>query len=60
MADTKKNVTAPVAEETISKSEALFLKYKNAIIGAVVAVVVIVAGVVLYKNYVFIFFCQER
>jgi tetratricopeptide (TPR) repeat protein len=52
MADTKKNVTAPVAEETISKSEALFLKYKNAIIGAVVTVVVIVAGVVLYKSYV--------
>ena len=52
MAETKKNATAPVAEETINKSEALILKYKNAIIGAVVAVVVIVAGVVLYKNYV--------
>jgi tetratricopeptide (TPR) repeat protein len=30
----------------------LFLKYKNAIIGAVVALVVIVAGVILYKDHV--------
>ena len=42
----------PVAEETLNKSEAFFLKYKNAIIGAVVALVLIVAGFILYNNYV--------
>lgn len=52
MADSKKKTSTPVAEETLNQSEALFLKYKNAIIGAVVAVVVIVAGFSLYKNYV--------
>ena len=52
MAETKNNVSAPVAEETLNKREAMFLKYKNAIIGAVVALVVIVAGIILYKNYV--------
>ena len=35
------------AEETLNKSEAFFLKYKNAIIGAVVALIVIVAGCIL-------------
>lgn len=40
------------AEETLNKSEAFFLKYKNAIIGAVVALIVIVAGCILYNNYV--------
>ena len=40
------------AEETLNKSEAFFLKYKNAIIGAVVALIVIVAGFILYNNSV--------
>ena len=39
-------------EETLSKSEAFFLKYKNAIIGAVVALVVVVAGAIIYHQYV--------
>ena len=39
-------------EETLNKSEAFFLKYKKAIIAAVVALVVIIAGVVLYKTYI--------
>ena len=52
MAEKKKNVSAPAMEETLNKHEALILKYKNAIIGAIVALVVIVAGVSLYKNYV--------
>jgi tetratricopeptide (TPR) repeat protein len=39
-------------EETLSKSEAFFLKYKNAIIGAVVALVVVVAGAIIYDQYV--------
>jgi len=54
MATNNQNQSAqqPVAEQTLSKSEAFFLKYKNAIIGAVVALVVIVAGFMLYNNYV--------
>ena len=52
MAEKKKNVSAPAMEETLNKHEALILKYKNAIVGAIVALVVIVAGVSLYKNYV--------
>ena len=52
MADSKKNVNALGFEETLNQGEAFFLKYKNAIIGAVVALVVIVAAVILYKNYV--------
>lgn len=51
MANSKKNVGAPV-EETLSQSEAFFLKYKNVIMGCVLALVVVVAGVMLYKNYV--------
>ena len=39
-------------EESLNKSEAFFLKYKKAIIGAVVAVIVIIAGAVLYKTYI--------
>jgi len=39
-------------EESLNQSEAFFLKYKKAVICAVVAIVVIIAGVVLYKTYV--------
>ncbi len=53
MANTKnQQQAAPTMEESLNKSEALFLKYKKAIIAAVVAIVVIIAGVVLYKTYV--------
>ena len=52
MANTKNQQAAPTIEETLSKSEAFFLKYKKAIIAAVVAVIVIIAGVILYKTYV--------
>ena len=51
MANSKQNASAPV-EETLNQSEAFFLKYKNVIMGCVLALVVIVAGVMLYKNYV--------
>ena len=47
----KPQQAAPVAEQTISQSEAFFLKYKKAIIAAVIAIVVIIAGIVLYKTY---------
>ena len=39
-------------EESLNQSEAFFLKYKKAIISVVVALVVIIAGAVLYKTYV--------
>ena len=45
--------SAPVSvEETLNKSEAFFLKYQKAIIGDVVALIVIVAGWVAYDYYV--------
>ena len=52
MANTKNQQAAPTIEENLSKSEAFVLKYKKAIIAAVVAVIVIIAGVILYKTYV--------
>lgn len=39
-------------EEQLNKSEAFFLKYKKAIIYGVIALIVIVAGYILYDNYV--------
>ena len=39
-------------EESLNQSEAFFLKYKKAIIAVVVALVVIIAGIVLYTTYV--------
>ena len=38
--------------ETLNKSEAFFEKYKKAIIAAIVALFVIIAGIILYKNYI--------
>ena len=53
MANTKNSQqAAPTMEEQLNKSEAFFLKYKKAIIAVVVALVVIIAGAVLYKTYV--------
>ena len=52
MANNNNQQAAPVAEQTVSQSEAFFLKYKKAIIAAVIALVVIIAGIVLYKTYV--------
>ena len=43
---------SPVVEETISAQEAFFVKYKKAIIYGVLAVVVIIAGIIVYNNYV--------
>lgn len=39
-------------EESLTKHEAFFLKYKNVIISAIAAIIVVVAGVILYKNYI--------
>ena len=49
---TKQQQAAPTMEESLNQSEAFFLKYKKAIIGAVIAIVVIIAGVILYTTYV--------
>ena len=37
-------------EDALTQSEAFLIKYKNAIIGGVVAVITIVAGFIMYKN----------
>ena len=37
-------------EDALTQSEAFLIKYKNAIIGGVVAVILIVAGFIMYKN----------
>ena len=37
-------------EDALTQSEAFLVKYKNAIIGSVVAVIIIVAGFIMYKN----------
>ena len=39
-------------EDTLNKSEAVFLKYKKPLLIAVAAVIVVVAGGILYKNYI--------
>lgn len=53
MANTTNQQQAPqTMEQSLNQSEAFFIKNKKAIIAAVVAIVVIIAGVVLYKTYV--------
>ncbi|WP_287635486.1 tetratricopeptide repeat protein [Bacteroides sp.] len=37
-------------KDALTQSEAFLIKYKNAIIGGVVAVIIIVAGFIMYKN----------
>ena len=39
-------------DEPLNKSEAVFLKYKKAIIYGVLAVIVVIAGVIVYNQYV--------
>lgn len=52
MAEQTKNQAASSMEESLNQSEAFFLKYKNAIIAGVVAVVVIIGGFICYDTYV--------
>ncbi len=49
---TNQQQATPTMEQSLNQSEAFFLKYKKAIIAAVVALIVIIAGIVLYKTYV--------
>ena len=50
MAEQKKANEALNVEDALTRSEAFLLKNKKTIIGAVLAVIIIVAGVVMYKN----------
>lgn len=50
MADNKKNEALEL-EEAITKSEAFVLKYKNQLIGGIAAVIIVIAGILCYKNY---------
>lgn len=52
MAEQKSKQDAMNVEEALSQSEAFIMKNKNKIIGLIAAVVVIVAGVVIYKNFI--------
>ncbi len=47
----KQQNNAPEQAEVVSKSVAFFEKYKMHLIGCIVAIVIIVAGVILYSNY---------
>lgn len=51
MAETKRNQGAPEVMETLSKSEDFVLKYKNYLIGGVVALLVIAAGYFVVKHF---------
>ncbi len=50
---TKQTEQAPIAiDEVLSKSEAMVLKYKKAIAGVVIAIVVIIVGCILYNTQI--------
>lgn len=50
---TKQTEQTPIAvDEVLSKSEAFVLKNKSTIIGAVAAIVILIAGSIIYHNYV--------
>ena len=48
----KKNETRATESDALNQSEALFLRFKKPIIIAVCAIVVIIAGIILYNNFV--------
>ena len=50
MAEQKNQNEHLSVEDALTQSEAFLIKYKNAIIGGVVAVIIIVAGFIMYKN----------
>ena len=53
MADIKNQMSAVEnTEETLNSSEMAFLKYRKAIIAGVIAVIVIIAGIIVYNTYV--------
>lgn len=50
MAEQKKANEALNVEDALTQSEAFFIKNKKTIIGAILAIIIIVAGVVMYKH----------
>ncbi len=50
MAEEKKKNDALNVEDALTQSEAFLIKNKKAIIGIVAAIIIIVAGIVMYKN----------
>ncbi|MDR0937733.1 MAG: tetratricopeptide repeat protein [Mediterranea sp.] len=50
MAEKKNQKEHLNVEDALTQSEAFLMKYKNAIVGAVIAVIVIIAGFIMYKN----------
>ncbi len=50
MAEQKRHEALNV-EAALTQSEAFFIKHKNVVIGIVLAIILIIAGVVLYKNF---------
>lgn len=50
MAEQKKANEALNVEDALTQSEAFFIKNKKSIIGAIVAIIIIIAGIVMYKN----------
>lgn len=52
MANNKDQKSALTAEETLNKPEAFFVKYRKAVIYGVIAVIVIIAGIIIYNTYV--------
>lgn len=52
MADQKNNQDPLDVEEALMTSEAFLFKYKNIIVGVVVAIVVIVCGILGYKHFI--------
>ena len=51
MANSKIEQGTPTMEQTLNKQEAFFLKYKKAIVVAVVGVIVIIAGSIAYNTF---------
>lgn len=49
---TNQQQAAQPTEQSLNQSEAFFVKYQKTVIAAIVAFVIIVTGVVLYKTYV--------
>lgn len=52
MANNSQKNGAVNIEEQLNNSEAFLLKYKKALIYGVIAIIVVIAAVILYKNYV--------
>lgn len=52
MANNKDQMSTQNVDESLNKQEAFFEKYKKAIIYGVIALIVIIAGIIIYNTYV--------